>query len=198
MTANQPGSDVFTRRGGGNHGRHVIVVAVGFVDEALTVAQHADDPGLAAFDDVREMADAAVAVRHLRNRRPGDGGQHVCIHLGADAFTQSQAITGHAEWRQGQMLMPGRRTLEQRFAPFDVVGETTGREHYGLACMDAHRAFGGADHGAANLFVFAQQFRNRRRVPEQHAEVVGGFRQARHQRHAVDQLHRPAMHDEVE
>ncbi|MNI95034.1 hypothetical protein D3C73_1532360 [compost metagenome] len=64
--------------------------------------------------------------------------------------------------------------------------------------MNAHRAFGGADHGTSYLTVLAQQAGHGRRLPEQHAEVVGGFCQTRHQGNAVDQLHRPAMHGEVD
>ncbi|MNL04217.1 hypothetical protein D3C87_1247820 [compost metagenome] len=198
MVADQPGGDLLTLRGGGDHGCHVVVVTVGFVDEALAVAQDADDSGLAALDDVREMADAAVAVRHLRNRCPGHGGGHVDIHFGANAFAQSQAIAGHAERRQGQVLMPGRRARKQRFAPFDVIGKTAGCEHHAPACMDAHRAVGGADDRPLHLIVLAQQLCDRRRLPKQHAKVFGRLCQTRHQGHAVDQLHGATVHDEVE
>ncbi|MNV48419.1 hypothetical protein D3C71_1403230 [compost metagenome] len=157
MGADQPRRHFFTRWGGGDHGRDVVVVAVGFIDEALAVAQHTDDARFAALDDVREVSRAAVAVRHLRNRCPGDGGRHVAIDPGTGTFAQAQAIAANAEGRQGQMLMPGRCAGEQGLAAVDVIGETTRGEHHGLACMDAHRAFGGVDHRASYLVILAQQ-----------------------------------------
>ncbi|MNH19343.1 hypothetical protein D3C79_790730 [compost metagenome] len=63
VAANQPGLDLLTGCLG-DHGADVVVVAIGFVDEAFAVGQYADDAGFAALDDVREMADCAVLVRH--------------------------------------------------------------------------------------------------------------------------------------
>ncbi|MOA12884.1 hypothetical protein D3C78_1329090 [compost metagenome] len=96
-------------------------------------------------------------MRHLRNRRPGDSGRHVAVDPGTDTFAQAQAIAANAEGRQGQMLMPGRCAGEQCLSTLDVIGEATRREHHGLACMDAHRAFGGVDHRASYLVILAQQ-----------------------------------------
>jgi hypothetical protein len=39
------------------------------VDEAFATGQYPDNPRLATLDDVREVADAAVAVPHLGDRR---------------------------------------------------------------------------------------------------------------------------------
>ncbi|MNN21050.1 hypothetical protein D3C81_1343570 [compost metagenome] len=71
VVADQPGADLFALRHRLDHRRNIVVVTVGLVDEALAVGQHADDSRLAALDDVREMADAAVAVRHPGYWRPG-------------------------------------------------------------------------------------------------------------------------------
>ncbi|MNE75960.1 hypothetical protein D3C80_1721650 [compost metagenome] len=81
VVTDQPGASLLVLRYGVEHGGDIVVVAVRLVDEALAVGQHTDDARLAAFDDVREVADAAITVRYLGHRGPGDrrlqvGGYH--------------------------------------------------------------------------------------------------------------------------
>lgn len=73
VIADQPGRNFFTFRRRGHHRGGVIVVAVGFVDEALASGQHANQAGFGAVDDVGEMPRAAVRVRDQRNRGPCGG-----------------------------------------------------------------------------------------------------------------------------
>ena len=94
--------------------------------------------------------------------------------------------------------MTGGRARKQRLAPLDVVGKTTRREHHGFACMNATRAFVGADHGPRDAGAVTQQCRHRRRRPQQDAKVLSGLRKARDQRHTVDQLQGPSMYRQIE
>ncbi|MNE46667.1 hypothetical protein D3C80_1410170 [compost metagenome] len=71
VVADQPRAGFLALRDRLEHGRHVVVVTVCLVDETVAIGQHTDDAGLAALDDVREVADTAVAVRHLGDRCPG-------------------------------------------------------------------------------------------------------------------------------
>ena len=58
MVADEPRRDFLTLRHCRHHGGRVVVVAIGFVDEALAAGQHADHTGLGPVDDVREVANA--------------------------------------------------------------------------------------------------------------------------------------------
>ncbi|MNN18685.1 hypothetical protein D3C81_1319020 [compost metagenome] len=132
MVADQPRAHLFILRHRRDHGRHIVVVAMRFVDETLAVGQYTDNARFAAFDDVREVPDAAIAVRHLRNRRPGHrrlqvGGDHA-----AGRLAQAQAIARTALWGQGQVVVAAGIAWEQLPAPGVVVGETTRREHHGF------------------------------------------------------------------
>ncbi|MNP13472.1 hypothetical protein D3C76_1057540 [compost metagenome] len=98
MTANQPGGNLFAGRGG-DHGGDVIVITIGFVDEALAVGQHADDARFAALDDVREVAMAAVLVGHFGDGGPGHRRGKIGSHHASGAFTQAQAIAAGTQGR---------------------------------------------------------------------------------------------------
>jgi hypothetical protein len=64
MSADKPGRHFLTFRDGPHHRRHVVVIAVSLIDEATSVRQNSNDPGLRPIDDVREMAHTFVAMRH--------------------------------------------------------------------------------------------------------------------------------------
>ncbi|MNE19627.1 hypothetical protein D3C80_1127150 [compost metagenome] len=160
MAADQPRLDLVPGRLG-DHGADVVVVAVGFVDEALAVGEHADDAGLGPIDDVWEMPNAAVRVRHPRHRRPSHRAVQVIGNLAANAFAQAQAVTVSAQRRQGQVLVAGGCSREQRLAPFDVIGKAAGGQYHGLAGMDADRPAGGFNNGTAYPALILDQLASR-------------------------------------
>ncbi|MNZ90144.1 hypothetical protein D3C78_1090980 [compost metagenome] len=77
--------------------------------------------------------------------------------LATDAFTQTQAVTVGAQRRQGQVLVASGRAREQRFAPFDVISKTTGRQDHSLAGMNADRAARGLDQCTADATLLLEQ-----------------------------------------
>ncbi|MNE38601.1 hypothetical protein D3C80_1325050 [compost metagenome] len=100
---------------------------------------------------------AAVLVRHPGDRSPGNRRGEIGCHRATGAFTQAQAVAVGAQGRQGQVFMAGGCTREQRLAPFDIVGKTTGSQYHGLACIDRDQATGCFDFGTGHPAVVAQQ-----------------------------------------
>nr|VVN07216.1 hypothetical protein PS652_03619 [Pseudomonas fluorescens] len=117
----------------------------------------------------------------------------VVSHLAADAFAQTQAVTVGAQRRQGQVLVAGRGTWEQRLAPLDVVGKAAGGQHHGLACIYTDRPARGFNQRTADPALLLEQLAGWCRLPEQHAEVFSRLGQPRDQGYAIDQLQGPAV-----
>ncbi|MNP00619.1 hypothetical protein D3C76_924120 [compost metagenome] len=135
-------------------------------------------------------------MRHLRYRRPGHRRFQVRGDHAASRFAEAQAVAGAGLRRQGEVVVAAGVAREQLPAPRVVVGEAAGGEHHGLR-PDAHVAMRRADQRAADGAVLDQQPSGRRRFQQAHAKVFRRFRQTRHQRHAVDQMHGAAVAGEV-
>ncbi len=78
------------------HGTHIVVVGIGFVNEAPAILTHGNEPGFCALHQMGKATESAIGARYPRHRGPRGGMGHVLCNTRADTFTQAQAIAGIA------------------------------------------------------------------------------------------------------
>ena len=149
--ADQPGACRLPGRGGLEQGGDIVVVTVRLIDEAPAVGQHADHPGLAALDDVREVPGLAIAVGNSRDRRPGDRRAQVVGHPAAGA--------GRRRCSPAAAAAAGCPGWGQLGAALRIMGKAAAGQDHG-ACLDAQESLGS---------------RPARRPPCRHAAAIRGL-----------------------
>ena len=128
VIADQPRRDLFALRGGGDHRRGELVVAVGFVDEPPAVRQDGDETGLSPVDDVWVRADPSTAVGHQRHRAPRGRRCQRRVEHAARRLAERDPVAGRLRRRERPVLLSRRGSREQLATTCDVVGEAAGRE----------------------------------------------------------------------
>ena len=94
--ADQPGRDLLSGRHRPQHRRHIVVVAVALVAEASAIGEHTDDTGLAALDDVRKSAGAAIGIGYQGDGTPGCRCSQRVVDAAARGLAEAHAVAGGA------------------------------------------------------------------------------------------------------
>lgn len=197
VIADQPGGWGFSRAGGVEQGAHVVVVGVGFVDEAAAILAHGDEAGFGAFHQVWEAAEAAVFAWDPGHRCPCGGVGQVGCYARADAFAQAQAIAGIAFGRCAQVFGAVGGMGEQAGDALLIVGEAATREDHAAPGVDLGQATGRFDARAGHPRTVAQQFPHGGFSQQAHVAIQRAFEQAANQCVAVHQVHATAMTQQV-
>ena len=96
------------------------------------------------------------------------------------------------------MFVARRCAWEKGFASLHIVGEAAGGQHHAFRRTDFDFAFYRRHHRTADNAILHDQTPGGRGFDQLNPQLVCRLREARNQRHAVDQLHRAPVNREVQ
>ena len=135
LVAHQPHGRLIHVFAGLDHGQTHIVVRIGFVGKATTVAQHTNHTGLVAVQQMRKHTDLATAKIHWRHRHPGRAVRKANIHHAAGLLGHIGTIARVAHRGGRQVCVPTARMGVGLGDALEVVRETATGQHHGTLGM---------------------------------------------------------------
>ena len=189
LVAHQPHGRLMHVFAGLYHRQTHIVVRIGFVGKATTVAQHTNHTGLVAVQQMRKHTDLATAKIHWRHRHPGRAVRKANVHHAAGLLGHIGTIARVAHRGGRQVRVPTARMGVGLGDALEVVRETATGKHHGTLSMHLHFAtINKLNLHTCDAAIALLQIRDLVRRQNRNAKIQRRLRQPSRQRIAAGDL----------